>query len=393
MLREVNLRGAPGGYRVRFGSCSPDEWTRLTLGFDDLVLYQTWPYGAVRWGERNLAHVVVTRDGDGRAAAAAQVRLARLPLPGLGVGVAYVPWAPLFRPGGSGPDLDACRLVLRALRSECAGRLGLCLCLRPQDGGGESREDGGVRGVLEAEGFALQPGADRYETVELDLSLAPEEIRKGAARAWRQQLARGERNGLDVAEGTDPSFYDAFLWIYAEMKERKQFTTFVDAREFRAVQERLPEALRMRILLCRQAGEPVAALVYSALGKRAVGILAATGPRGREMRAGHVLWWRAVELLHERGFRRLDMGGIDAARAPGPAQFKLGLAGKTGAVVRHIGQFEAPGGWLSRLCLGAGSALVAAYRRIRRARPDAGRGADAPGAAPGEKEEVASDRS
>jgi len=348
------------GYRVQCGTCDEAEWNPILLGFDDAVLYQTWAYGATRWGARNLGHVVVSRDG--QAMAAAQVRLTRVPA--LGVGVAYSAWGPMCRPRGGGGDLGNYRRILRGLRQAYSRQLGLSLRLRPQD-----RQDGGdaeaVRRLLTEEGFAHQGAVEHYQTIEMDVSGPPDRLRGTLGRSWKQQLRRGEGEGLEIQEGTGPELYRAFLRLYAEMKERKQFVAFVDSREMESVQERLPEALKMRITLCSAGGEPVSALVYSALGDTAVGILAATGPRGRELRAGYVMWWRTVETLNRRGFRRFDLGGVDFERSPGPARFKQGLAGKSGRPVEHLGQFDAPGGALSRLCLGVGSALHSAYRRMR----------------------------
>ena len=38
------------GYTVKIDQISKDEWSELLPRFDDATIYQTWSYGAVRWG-------------------------------------------------------------------------------------------------------------------------------------------------------------------------------------------------------------------------------------------------------------------------------------------------------------------------------------------------------
>jgi lipid II:glycine glycyltransferase (peptidoglycan interpeptide bridge formation enzyme) len=248
------------------------------------------------------------------------------------------------------------------MREAFTRRQGLCLRLRPQDRAGPAQE---IPAILAEEGFTHQEDVKPYTTVEMDVSLPEDRFLGNLARSWRQQLHRAERNDLDIREGTGPELFGAFRGLYGEMKERKQFVTFVDIHELEAVQQRLAEPLKMRIALCSVGQEPVAGLVYSALGETAVGILAATSGRGRELGAAYLTWRHTVGLLRERGLRRFDLGGVDVENAPGPAHFKKGLAGKSGGIVQHIGQFDAPGSALSRFCLGTGSSLQKAYRRLR----------------------------
>ena len=51
------------------------------------------------------------------------------------------------------------------------------------------------------------------------------------------------------------------------------------------------------------------------------------------MSAHNLLMWRAALWLARQGHRRLDLGPIDTANAPGLARFKLGI----GAHARRLG--------------------------------------------------------
>jgi len=351
----VNVRCTDEEYDVRFGRMPADEWTRVLREFDDAVIYQTREYGAERWGARNLSHVVVTRDG--LPVAAAQV--AEAGAPRIGLGICYVPWAPMFRPRGSGPDAGALRRILGAMREQyCNGR-GLCLRFRPQ-----ACIEGETAGVFAELGYGRLASAPEHRTLLMDCSLSLDELWRGTKRTYRQHFKRAMKCGLEVVEGAGADLYGRFMALYGELKARKGFSGRVDPGGFSRVQQALPEGLKMKTTVCLRGGEAVSALVSSAIGDTAIGIFAASNPKGRETCASYLMWWRALETFKAEGRRWLDMGGIDPEAAPGPARFKSRLAGKTGHEVRHPGQFEAPGCLASRLCVGLGLRLRDALRRL-----------------------------
>ena len=49
--------------------------------------------------------------------------------------------------------------------------------------------------------------------------------------------------------------------------------------------------------------------------------------------AHHVLLWDAISLLRDRGYRFLDLGGINPEAASGVTRFKTGLGGTPYALV------------------------------------------------------------
>ena len=62
------------------------EIIHLLNDFDDANIYQTWSYGAVRWGEKNLSHVILKKHNE--VVAATQLRIVKISW--LGVGIAYI---------------------------------------------------------------------------------------------------------------------------------------------------------------------------------------------------------------------------------------------------------------------------------------------------------------
>jgi len=118
---------ALNGYRVSVDETPEDEWNALLPLFDDASIYQTWAYGAVRWGEKQLSHLVLRKNA--AVVGMAQVRVIRVPL--IGSGIAYIRWGPLYRLRGSISHGEALVALMEAIREEYANRRGLMVRILP----------------------------------------------------------------------------------------------------------------------------------------------------------------------------------------------------------------------------------------------------------------------
>src|SRR5437762_8097638 len=78
-------------WQVEVDRATPEEWFQMLDLFEDANIYQTWSYGAVRWGRKNLSHLVLKRYGE--VFAIAQLRIVR-PIR-FNFGMAYLRWGPL----------------------------------------------------------------------------------------------------------------------------------------------------------------------------------------------------------------------------------------------------------------------------------------------------------
>jgi hypothetical protein len=319
-------------FTVSVDEVNEEEWNRLVPQFADASVYQTWAYGAVSWGEKQLSHLLLRRHGV--VVAAAQLRLVRIPL--INKGIAYLRWAPLWRLAGQPVNPGLLDQMLGALRTEYVERRGLLLRMLPA----VFTEDawaGDVKASLSQWGFQLETNIRAYHTSRVDLGQPLEIVRKRLQSRWRSYLNAAEKAGFTVVQGTSDELYDQFAVLYREMMARKQFETTVDIEEFRQIQKRLPEALRMQVFVCSTEGQPHNALVVSAFGDSAIYLLAATGDAGLNGRGAYLLQWRAMEWLHQQGIRWYDTGGINQEKNPGGYQFKSGLGG---GECSHLGRFE-----------------------------------------------------
>lgn len=298
------------------------EWSRTLDLFEDANFFQTWSYGRIRWGDKNLSHLVLRRGGE--VMGMAQLRIVR-PTPWR-FGIAYLRWGPICERRGRPLETDVVVRMARALEDEYVYKRKLFLRILPNAFVGSSRAT-----IIQSAfcRFTCEPLAanETYRTVVLDLAPDLEELRRSLDKKWRNQLTQAEKNRLIVTSGSGRDDYATFCQMYYEMRRRKTFETTVDVEEFGRIQEDLPESQRMRILICEDKGKPVAGLVASAIGHSGIYLLGATGDDGVRSKGAYLLQWVVIKWLKENGFKWYDLGGIDPEQNPGVYHFKRGLSG------------------------------------------------------------------
>jgi lipid II:glycine glycyltransferase (peptidoglycan interpeptide bridge formation enzyme) len=345
---------------VEVDKIGESEWSELLSGFSDASIYQTWAFGAVRWQEKNLSHLVLKRDGE--VVGMAQLRIIR-PV-GIPLGVAYLRWGPLVQRRGTELDPEIVGAMSSALREEYVRKRGLYLEILPNAFAGSARAE-----IFQSafSGFDNKRGIsnEQYRTFVLDLSPTLEELRRNLDKKWRNQLNAAERNDLRIVRGDTPEDYRRFCALYSQMWQRKKFQTSVDIDEFGRIQQQLPETLRLRILVCEFRGEPVSGLVCSAIGESGVYLLGATNDEGMKVKASYLLQWAMIQSLKQSGSRYYDLGGIDPEENPGVYHFKSGFSG---ADRSHIDCFAACESSSSAALVKAGQLLRSGLRQWK-ARP------------------------
>lgn len=305
--------------------------------FDDANIYQTSAYGEVRWGEKNLSQLVLKRNGEIQGMA--QLRIIR-PTP-LKFGMAYLRWGPLWERRGMAFDPEVPVRVAQAIEDEYVKRRKLFLRILPNAFVNSARAE-----VFQSSFSRFTQEARESDSVDrtiiLDLTPPIEELRRRLDKKWRNQLTRSEKNGLTVSSGDSSEEYGVFCEIYSQMRRRKSFETTVDADEFGRIQDALTDSQRMRVLICRDQGVPVAALVASAMGKSAIYLLGATSDNGLNSKGAYLLQWTLICWLKERGIKSYDLGGIDPEANPGVYHFKRGFSGVDTRQINPLFASESP---------------------------------------------------
>ena len=321
-----------GGNIVEVDSVDEAMWGRLLQEFDDASAYQSWPWGVVNWGRNNLSHLVMRKDGV--VIAMAQISVRRISV--LGGGFARVFWGPLWRRKERQIDYAVLDRMIEALKDEYVSKRGFLLRIWPV--AFENSEER-TAPILQKYGFSRNARVHPYRTLLLDLRPSVEDLRRNLSGNWRKHLSKAEKTTLKLVEGTEDELYDAINSLYEETLARKQFIPGIDIGKLRVIQNRLPDALKMRIMICEHDNRPVAALVGSALGDTGIEFVAATGRYGLELGGSYLLRWHMIQWLKEKGCQWYDLGGIDPSGNPGVYQFKHGMAGKNGKEITHLGQF------------------------------------------------------
>jgi hypothetical protein len=320
MSRETESKPSPDPvWQVEVDRATRAEWSAMLDLFDDANLYQTWSYGEIRWGRKNLSHLVLKRNGE--VFGMAQLRIIRPTK--FKFGMAYLRWGPLCQRRGSELDAEATLRMAHALQEEYVRGRGLLLQILPNAFCGSPLFQSGFSS------FTPEPptSGNLYRTFVLDLAPPIAELRKNLDAKWRNKLSQSEKKGLKIVAGNGTEEFRTFCRMYDQMRKRKTFETTVDVEEFGRLQEALPETHRMRVLICEQAGIPVAGVVASAMGDSAIYLLGATSDDGLNAKGAYLLQWTLIQWLKENGIRCYDLGGIDPEGNPGVYTFKKGFSG------------------------------------------------------------------
>jgi lipid II:glycine glycyltransferase (peptidoglycan interpeptide bridge formation enzyme) len=314
-----------GGYNhsVEIDQVTDKEWSDIINTFDDSIIYQTWPWGGVRWGKKNLSHIVLKKGAE--VVAAAQCWIIKVPL--FGWGIAYVKCGPMWRRNNTAGNCEEYKAIIRALKNEYAEKRGLLLRVMPNVVDGKSDE---ICSIFTGEGFMKCSSTAPYRTFVLDLTCSEEELKKGLSSQWRRKLKRSEQEPFQIIEDANAEAFDAFVDIYEETRNRKKFTDNLDVSDLRRINELLPDAYKVKIFISTIDESKMGGALVWPTGKTAILLLTGNTAKGLELHGSYFLTWHVINRMKAMGCRWLDLAGIDPEKYPGTYQFKRGLAGNLG---------------------------------------------------------------
>lgn len=168
-----------------------------------------------------------------------------------------------------------------------------------------------------------------YATVMMDLQQTPEALRAGLQRNWRNRLVAAEGSTLKVERmGSNPGQYRWLLDQEDSQRDQRGLAGLPQAFFDHYVQSRQQPAKTFLALRADVGRDRVAGMLFLLHGQAATYQLGWSNEAGRQHRAHHLLLWRGMTELQQRGIRRLDLGGINTARSAGIARFKMSMGGK-----------------------------------------------------------------
>lgn len=304
--------------QIEWDAASREQWSRLIALAPRCALQQDWSYGEAVAAQGHIVRRAVVRDRGGRPVALVQAMQRQLLGP---VAATMLMRGPVWLDALADQELEPA--LSRALRQDLAP----CVLLWTPETGEGGRRWQGLRRVMTG-----------YSTIWLDLRPALDAIRAGLDGKWRNMLVRAEAGGLRVRACSGGTLVD---WLVeANERYRRSVGYRGPTPVFIQALGQVPHAAQSRLALIAMEGqEPVAGVILQRHGTSATYYVGCTSPRGRELRAHHLLLWNAITALKELGAQSLDLGGVDTVNAPGLARFKLGLGGE---VTTLAGTYLAP---------------------------------------------------
>lgn len=286
---------------------SRQEWQRLLNLAPRSAMQQDWAYGETVRAQGHQVRRVVFQEPGRKPVALLQMVERKLLGP---VRIAMLMRGPVLMDQSRADELEG------ALLSMVRDTLGRTVLLWTPE-----REQAADRL------FGFRRVMTGYSTIWLDLTRSLERLRADLDGKWRNMLVRAEDSRLTIKVCQDGALVD---WlIEANERYRQKIGYRGPTPPFvRRLADHSRPTRSQTSLIAMEGSEPVAGVILQQHGSSATYFLGCTSERGRELRAHHLLLWRAIGLLKERGVKALDLGGVNTVSAGGLARFKLGLGGQ-----------------------------------------------------------------
>ncbi len=292
-------------FRVVWDGCNRARWQQLLATAPTCSYRQDWPYGEAAAAQGHRAHrCIVTERGE--PVAMAQFLERRFPA---GLRILLLTHGPVLLGGRE-------QQVEEALLAEVRRRFGRGLLFWTPAAEEGSERRSGCRRVLSGQSTLLLGLGRPLAHIEADLH-----------GKWRNMLRRARENRLEIRLVQGGPLL-AWLISANEAHRRKVGYRGPSPAFFHALAEASRPGRSQFALVARRGSTPVAGALFQLHGRCATYLVGHTGEEGRRLRAQHLLLWRGIEVLRERGTTQLDLGGVDTVGAPGVARFKLGLGGR-----------------------------------------------------------------
>ena len=310
-----------------------NKWEDLFKDSFRTDIMQTWAYGeavnsCIQW--EPIRYLIEDKQG---AAAIAQILIKEIPLIGKVVRIQH---GPLFnnKNFSSGRAVAILDFLKQYYVDENGCYLHLTPCLFDND--------------LPAAWFrqtGFSPSNESiWASVRIDLKMEPEQIRRNMKRKWRNPLKKSLEVGLEFEICDSKEERDIFLKNYHQAAEEKGFS-WPSAKLISQLWNQ--PGSKPEFVCAEFRGERIAMMVPMTQASTCFSFAAWNGPQSKDYHAHNFLIWNCIIEYRKRGYRWLDLGGIDHEKLPGITKFKRNTGGEE---YRLAGNFEAaPSGLSERL--------------------------------------------
>ncbi len=257
-----------------------------------------------------------------------QVLFRRIPLFG---GYGYVTKGPLLK--SSDPTL--LELVLSEVGKLIKKVHWQYITIQPPNDG-QSLEPQLLKAGFKPSRVELAPTA----SILIDLTVESPEILAQMKRQTRQNIARSEREGMTVREGTRDDLHTLYE-LNTSTSRRQDFIPFPETY-FYKMWDVFEQCGYIKLLLSEYGGESISALLLIPFGNTVIAKVLGWSGLFPERRPNEAVFWAAIQWSKAHGYRYFDLEGLDPDGArtvldgqplPEPLKkkpdfFKYGFGGK-----------------------------------------------------------------
>ena len=316
--------------KIATGPFSQAEWNSIVENFADLSLLQTWEYAEASSRTRALDVSRLLFEVDGNIVGAAQAFVRAIPFSKGGAVV--INRGPLWQRNPADPSrLEA---MLAALRVFWVEQKRMYLRVSPAVKSGEMQES-----LFHGAGYQSAEYSRPWVSARLDLSKAPDLLRGSLRNNWAAALKKAEAAGITVECGIEEKLFDQVWSEFEQLGKRKAFHSTVTPGFLAAFQNIADKSRKLWSFTAEHNGRSLGGIALARYSSVCEYLVGAVNDEGKRLNAGQLLLWSAALGAKERGYRWLDLGGLDPEGTPkGILYFKDGLRAES---YRYIGDFEA----------------------------------------------------
>jgi hypothetical protein len=169
-------------------------------------------------------------------------------------------------------------------------------------------------------GLALSPlGYTTRDRVEflVDLTSDADTLWKAIKKDQRERIRRLERDGIQyeatsAAEGMEQLHAVRQTALERRLERDQGFDLPPDLEYYGLLYRTLVEPGAARLLIARQEGDVVAAILYATFAHKAYSVFSGSTEAGYKLSAQTGLFWFAVTTFKQDGYRLLNRGGVPA---------------------------------------------------------------------------------
>ncbi|MBI2096843.1 MAG: peptidoglycan bridge formation glycyltransferase FemA/FemB family protein [Candidatus Sungbacteria bacterium] len=169
----------------------------------------------------------------------------------------------------------------------------------------------------------LQP----RETILADLTKSDQDLLAAMHSKTRYNIRLAEKHGVEIEKRVGADAVDDFYRLLQHTAERDRFRLHPKTHYEHLLQSNSHE-FSNELLFAIYNSQIAAAAVINFYGDTATCLHSASDYQLRNVKAQHLLHWRALQAARAWGCGVFDFGGIDEKRWPGVTNFKIGFGGE-----------------------------------------------------------------